>query len=179
MESAPFSRWHAKARIVMGSATFFDAFNSLSLAFALPILIRTWHLSPEQSGLLIGSSYVGQLLGALLFGGLAERFGRIGSATIGTAIMAVMTLACAVIGNLPALVACRCVQGIGIGGEMPVAAAYISELSRAHGRVAGAGVRLAGDLPGWRHSMPDHHSIGRAASGIATMVDRAGTPSRS
>lgn len=134
MESVPFSRWHARARVVMGSATFFDAFNALSLAFALPILIRTWRLSPEQSGLLIGSSYLGQLLGALLFGGLAERCGRIRSAATGIAIMAVMTLACALAGSLPALVACRFVQGIGIGGEMPVAAAYISELSRAHGR---------------------------------------------
>ena len=134
MEAVPFSWWHAKARVVMGSATFFDAFNSLSLAFALPTLIRVWHISPQQSGFLIGTSYLGQLLGALLFGVLAERFGRIRSATAGIAIMTVMTLACALAGNFPALIACRFVQGIGIGGEMPVAATYISELSRAHGR---------------------------------------------
>jgi putative MFS transporter len=29
---------------------------------------------------------------------------------------------------------CRIIQGIGVGGEMPVAATYINELSRAHGR---------------------------------------------
>src|ERR1700730_14519865 len=96
MENVPFSRWHAKARVVMGSATFFDAFNSLSLAFALPILIRLWHISPGQSGFLIASSYAGQLAGALLFTWLAEKFGRIPSATTGIAIMAVMTLACAI-----------------------------------------------------------------------------------
>src|SRR5581483_4925224 len=78
--------------------------------------------------------YVGQLIGALFCGSLAERFGRIRSATAGIAIMAVMTLACALAGNFPALIACRFIQGIGIGGEMPVAATYISELSRAHGR---------------------------------------------
>jgi len=27
MENVPFSRWHATARVIMGSATFFDAFN--------------------------------------------------------------------------------------------------------------------------------------------------------
>lgn len=158
MEAVPFSRWHAKARVIMGSATFFDAFNSLSLAFALPILIRTWHITPQQSGLLIGVSYLGQLLGALLFGGLAERFGRIRSATAGVAIMAVMTLACAVAASFPALIACRFVQGIGIGGEMPVAAAYISELSRAHGRgrffllyemIFPVGLMAAGQLGAW------------------------------
>src|SRR5215472_1690443 len=158
MESVPFSRWHARARIVMGSATFFDAFNSLSLAFALPILIGSWHISPRQSGLLIASSYVGQLAGALLFSWLAEEFGRIPSATAGIAIMAVMSLGCAIAGNFPALFAARFVQGIGIGGEMPVAAAYISELSRASGRgrffllyemIFPIGLMAAGQLGAW------------------------------
>jgi putative MFS transporter len=134
MEQVPFSRWHRKARLVMGSATFFDAFNALSLAFALPTLIRLWHISPKQSGLLISASYVGQLAGALAFSALAERVGRIRGTTAAIAIMSVMSFGCAMAGNFPALLACRLVQGIGVGGEMPVAATYINELSRAHGR---------------------------------------------
>jgi putative MFS transporter len=134
LEAVPFSRWHAKARIVVGSATFFDAFNALSLAFALPVLIRLWHISPAQSGFLISSSYVGQLVGALLFSSLAEKFGRIRSAAAATALMSAVSLACAAAGSFPALLAYRLIQGIGVGGEMPVAAAYISELSKARGR---------------------------------------------
>ncbi|CAM5603748.1 hypothetical protein [Bacillus safensis FO-36b] [Bacillus safensis subsp. safensis] len=49
MESVPFSRWHLKPRIIMGSATFFDAFDALSLAFVLPVLIRNWNLSPASN----------------------------------------------------------------------------------------------------------------------------------
>ncbi len=45
MENVPFSRWHTKPRIVMGSATFFDAFDALSLAFALPVLISLWQIT--------------------------------------------------------------------------------------------------------------------------------------
>ncbi len=134
MEQVPFSRWHRNARLVMGSATFFDAFNALSLAFALPTLIRLWHISPKQSGLLISSSYVGQLLGALVFSALAEKIGRIRGTTAAIAIMSIMSFGCALAGNFPVLLACRLVQGIGVGGEMPVAATYINELSRAHGR---------------------------------------------
>jgi MFS transporter, putative metabolite:H+ symporter len=134
MESVPFSRWHTKARIVMGSATFFDAFNALSLAFALPTLIRLWHISPKQSGFLISASYVGQFVGALVFSGLAERFGRIRGTAAAVAIMSVMNFGCALAGSFSALLACRLVQGIGVGGEMPVAATYINELSQAHGR---------------------------------------------
>src|SRR5438128_8414343 len=95
LENVPFSRWHAKARIVVGSATFFDAFNALSLAFALPVLIQLWHISPSQSGFLIGASYLGQLIGALIFTWLAERQGRVPSAALAVALMAVMTLGCA------------------------------------------------------------------------------------
>jgi len=123
-----------KARLIMGSATFFDAFNALSLAFALPTLIRLWHISPRQSGLLISASYVGQLAGALVFSALAEKIGRIRGTTAAIAIMSIMSFGCALAGNFPALLACRLIQGIGVGGEMPVAATYINELSRAHGR---------------------------------------------
>lgn len=134
LESVPLTRWHIKARVVMGSATFFDAFGALSLAFALPVLNRLWHISPQQSGLLIGATYVGQLCGAFLFSWMAERYGRVRSASIAVGIIAVMSLACALAQNFGALVAYRMVQGIGIGGEMPVAAAYISELSTARRR---------------------------------------------
>jgi MFS transporter, putative metabolite:H+ symporter len=134
LESLPFSRWHTKARVIVGSATFFDAFSALSLAFALPVLIARWHITPAESGILIGSSYVGQFIGALLFSYLAERFGRIPSAAIATGLMSVMSLACVTAWNFPMLLACRLIQGIGVGGEMPVAAAYISELSKARGR---------------------------------------------
>jgi len=134
MEQVPFSRWHMKARLVMGSATFFDAFNALSLAFALPTLNRLWQISPKQSGLLISASYVGQLAGALAFSALAEKVGRIRGTTAAIAIMSIMSFGCALAGNFAALLACRFVQGIGVGGEMPVAATYINELSQAHGR---------------------------------------------
>ena len=158
MERVPFSAWHAKARIVMGSATFFDAYNALSLAFALPILIRLWHITPTQSGFLIGISYVGQLAGALLFGWLAEKHGRVSSASAAVAIMSVMSLACALAGNLPALFVCRLIQGVGVGGEMPVAAAYINEISRAQGRgrffllyemIFPVGLMAAGQIGSW------------------------------
>jgi putative MFS transporter len=134
MEQVPFSRWHMRARLVMGSATFFDAFNALSLAFALPTLIHLWHISPKQSGLLISASYVGQLVGALFFSALAEKVGRIRGTTAAIAIMSVMSFGCALAGNFSVLLGCRFLQGIGVGGEMPVAATYINELSRAHGR---------------------------------------------
>lgn len=133
-EAIPFSPWHRRARIIMGSATFLDAFDALSLAFVLPILIKLWGMTPGQVGLLIAASYVGQLAGALVFSRLAESFGRVHMAAAATALMSVMSLACVLTGNFWMLFVCRLVQGVGVGGEMPVAATYISELLRAQGR---------------------------------------------
>ena len=134
MEQVPTSRWFARARIVMGSATFFDAFNALSIAFVLPILVPLWHITPPDIGIMIGASYVGQIVGAFAFSWGAERYGRIPCAAAATAIYAVMSLACATAWSFNVLLTFRFIQGIGVGGEMPVAATYISELSRAHGR---------------------------------------------
>jgi putative MFS transporter len=134
IESVPFSRWHIRPRVIMGSATFFDAFTALSLASATPVLVRLWNLTPGQVGYLLAASYFGQFAGALIFGWLGERIGRVMSATYATLIMAVVSLACAFTGNFTEMFVCRIIQGIGVGGEMPVAATYINELSRAHGR---------------------------------------------
>jgi MFS transporter, putative metabolite:H+ symporter len=130
----PTSRWYVRARIVMGSATFFDAFNALSIAFVLPILVPLWHITAPEIGLMIGASYVGQIIGALAFSSAAERYGRVPCAAAATAIYALMSLACAGAWSFNSLLICRFIQGIGVGGEMPVAATYISELSKARGR---------------------------------------------
>jgi putative MFS transporter len=69
-----------------------------------------------------------------VFGWVGERIGRIKAASIACGIMAVGDLACALSGNFWQLFTWRVLQGVGVGGEMPVAATYINELSRAHGR---------------------------------------------
>jgi MFS transporter, putative metabolite:H+ symporter len=134
LEQVPTSLWHVRARVIVGSATFFDAFNALSIAFVLPVLAPLWHIAAPQIGLMIAASYVGQFLGALGFSWAAERWGRIPCAAAATAIFAVMSLACAGAWSFDTLLICRFIQGIGVGGEMPVAAVYISELSKAQGR---------------------------------------------
>tara|TARA_E500000331_G_scaffold344069_1_gene379822 strand:- start:97470 stop:98831 length:1362 start_codon:yes stop_codon:yes gene_type:complete len=134
MENVPFSRWHTKARIVMGTATFFDAFDALALAFTLPVLRILWDISLTEIGILISASYFGQVIGAIFFSSFAERFGRTKGATAAVFIMSIMALFCAFAGQFNVLLIMRFIQGIGLGGYMPVAATYINELSPAHGR---------------------------------------------
>src|SRR5579863_7075956 len=144
IERLPISWWHIKARIIIGVATFFDAFDALAIAFVLPVLVPAWKLNGPQIGLLISAGYLGQLGGALFFGWIAERYGRITAMFWSILIFAIMSLACAFAWDYQSLVTARVIQGFGLGGEVPVAppviaglpgpAAYISELARAKGR---------------------------------------------
>ena len=134
IERTQVSPWHIRALVVMGSATFFDAFDVLAIAYVLPSLIGVWKLAPRTIGILISSSFLGQIVGALFFGWLAERIGRLRCAKITIALYSLMSLLCAVSWNIPSLLLFRTIQGIGLGGEVPVAAAYINEISRAKGR---------------------------------------------
>src|SRR6266508_3862348 len=134
LERLPTSRWHVKTRIIVGVATFFDAFDALAIATVLPIIVPLWKLTPPQIGLMISAGFVGQLLGALLFGWVAERYGWMTAMIWSIAIFAVMSLVCAFAWDYNSLLVFRTLQGIGLGGEVPVAAVFISELAKAKGR---------------------------------------------
>jgi putative MFS transporter len=134
LERLPYSRWHVTVTVVLGVAIFFDSFDSLAIAYVLPVLIRDWHIPPQSIGGLISIANFGQALGALSFGWFAERIGRVSAARIAIALFAVMSLACAFTTSYDQLFVCRFIQGIGLGGEIPVASTYISEILRADRR---------------------------------------------
>jgi putative MFS transporter len=134
MESVPLSRWHVRPRLFMGSATFFDAFGALTIAFVLPSLIGLWKLTPGQIGTMISVGYVGQIFGAIFFGWLAERVGRTRSVACAMALDGIMSICCSFSGSFLQLAIFRTIQGCGLGGEVPVAAAYVNELCQAKGR---------------------------------------------
>jgi MFS transporter, putative metabolite:H+ symporter len=134
MERLHICSWHVKAGAAMGLATFFDAYGTLSIGYVLPVLASLWHLTPQNIGFLISASFVGQIAGGLFFGWLAERIGRVRSATYAVGVYAVTSLVCALSWNFGSLLALRTIQGIGLGGEVPVGATYINEISRAKGR---------------------------------------------
>src|ERR1700689_590786 len=90
LERLPFSRWHVTVTVILGVAIFFDSFDSLALAYVLPVIIPTWHIPPENVGGLIAIANLGQALGAFCFGFVAERYGRIPAARMAIALYALM-----------------------------------------------------------------------------------------
>src|SRR5260221_12389261 len=105
------------------------------MASVLPVIVPLWRLPPPQIGLMISAGFLGQLLGALLFGWIAERYGRMTAMVWSIALFAEMSLACALARDYNSLPVLRTIQGIGLGGEVPVAAVFIREPTNAQARV--------------------------------------------
>jgi len=134
IERLPVTRPVVWLRNVVGAATFFDGYTVLAIAYAMPVLVREWQLTPQQAGLILSSGYLGQLAGAVLFGWLAERAGRLRVLLATIALFVTMDAACLFAWDAWSMMAFRFVQGIGTGGEVPVASAYISEFIGARWR---------------------------------------------
>src|SRR5882724_11020043 len=107
VERLPVSWWHVKTRIIIGVATFFDAFDALAIASVLPAIVPLWKLSPQQIGFLISAGFLGQLVGALVFGWVSERYGRMTAMVWSIAIFAAMSLVCALSWNYESLLIFR------------------------------------------------------------------------
>ena len=134
MERLPVSPWHTKMRLIVGSANFSDAFDALTVAYVLPALIPLWHIVPSQIGALISIGYAGQVIGGLLSGWLADKYGRVPVMVANILLFSLLSFACILAQNYPTLFALRFVQGIGLGGEVPIANTYVSEFAKSKGR---------------------------------------------
>jgi MFS transporter, putative metabolite:H+ symporter len=134
LERLPVTPRLTLLRLIVGIATFFDAYTILAIAFAMPQLVTDWNLAPAEVGMIISAGYVGQLLGAILFGSLAERIGRLKTLFITIVLFVSMDAACLFAWSGVSMMAFRFLQGVGTGGEVPVASAYISEFVGAEKR---------------------------------------------
>jgi MFS transporter, putative metabolite:H+ symporter len=134
LERLPVTRRLLLLRVIVGIATFFDAYTVLAIAFAMPQLVSEWKLTPTQVGMIISAGYVGQLFGAVLFGLLAEKIGRLKTLFITILLFVSMDVACLFAWSGVSMMAFRFLQGVGTGGEVPVASAYINEFIGAEKR---------------------------------------------
>ncbi len=131
LERLPLTRTHHKARVIVGTATFFDGFDALAIAFVMPVIAVAWKLTPAQTGMIISGAYVGQVLGALFFPWLAEKLGRLRATAYSAGLFGLASLLCGLCWSLPSLLVARFIQGCGLGGEVPVGATYINEIAQA------------------------------------------------
>ncbi|MET8571690.1 MFS transporter [Streptomyces sp. NPDC004783] len=133
-ERLPLCRWQVMVRLVVGAVTFFEAFDQLLIAYALPDLRGEWGLGTTRITALMTVGSIGMLIGALASGRLADRIGRVKVIAGCIALSGLCNLALTLCTSPEPFMAIRFVQGMAIGGEVPIAATFIAEITRAHRR---------------------------------------------
>ena len=130
----PPIRTHYYATAVAGIGTFFDLFDIFLAGVLGTVLTQQFHLTRAALPPIIGSSFIGMFFGAMLLGRYADRAGRRSAFLLNLGIYSGFTLLGAFSVDLTMLIVTRFLAGIGIGAELPLVDAYLSELLPARHR---------------------------------------------
>jgi putative MFS transporter len=106
---------------------FCDGYILSSIGIALVALPQRFHPDPALTGLIGGTTLLGILVGAPLFGHFTDRFGRRILMIADLGVFVVVCLAQAFVSNAWELIALRFILGLAIGADYPIAAALIGE----------------------------------------------------
>ena len=97
-DKAPLSTRYWVAFAILSAITVLEFFDFSVVAFLLAVVGPQWHLTYGQSALILYSGGLGAIAGALIFGALADAWGRKAQMVIGTFICGA---AAALIGFVP------------------------------------------------------------------------------
>jgi AAHS family 4-hydroxybenzoate transporter-like MFS transporter len=116
-------------RLVLLSAlvTFIDGYDLNVVAYAAPYFAPVFHLDKIMVGHVFSSGILGTLLGGLTFGPAADRIGRRSCILFATVSFGVLTLALAAARNYEQLMLLRFINGVALGGAIPLVWAYGTE----------------------------------------------------
>jgi MFS family permease len=123
-----------RALLVSGIGFFTDAYDLFVIGIVSTLLKTEWHLGSSQLAMLNAVMLGAAFLGALVFGRIADHFGRTRVYWMSAALMVVAAIGSALAPTLVVLIAFRFVLGFGVGGDYPVSAVLMSEYSGHHNR---------------------------------------------
>jgi MFS family permease len=139
LDRLPWSGWHWRVVVALGIAWVLDGLEvtivgSLGSALERP---DTLGLSASQVGWTASLYVAGAVLGALVFGRMADALGRKRLFMLTLTVYMAATVATAFTSSFAAFAFCRFLTGVGIGGEYAAINSAIDELipARLRGRV--------------------------------------------
>ena len=136
-------RFHVRSILVSGIGFFTDAYDLFVISLAIPILVAEYeggHIDPVAIGLLASAALIGAVIGPVLFGLLADRWGRRRVYIVTLSVLAIGAvggaLSVPVLGltTIGVLTIWRLILGVGVGGEYPLSAAIVSEYANQRNR---------------------------------------------
>ncbi len=120
--------------LVLGLAGFIVMADNWVVSPLLPTVAREFSVDPARAGVLIAAYMLPFGLFQLLYGPLADRFGKLRVVTISLALFTVATALCASATGLADLTAFRALTGVFAAATLPVSLALIGDLVPMQGR---------------------------------------------
>ncbi|MEU7300200.1 MFS transporter [Streptomyces sp. NPDC007189] len=128
LDRLPITPLHRRLTAVVGVGLFFDTFeNNLSGTIG-KVLQSDFGFGATSLKLVLASAFLGQFLGSLTLGRIADRFGRRRAFQLNLAIYSVASLLGALSPNAAWLIATRFAAGLGIGAEQALADCYLADV---------------------------------------------------
>lgn len=129
LDSRSMGPIHWLVVVVSFTLMLIDGYDLIATAFVGPLLQKEWGFDRAAFGALFSAATLGTAVGPPIFGILADRIGRKPVLVLGTLWFALFTLACVLATGLQQMLILRFVGGIGIGGVIATAIAYVSEFA--------------------------------------------------
>lgn len=129
IDQQPVGSFQIRILVLCALAALLDGFAAQMIGYLAPSIAREMHLGPKALTPIFAWGLVGLMLGALIFGPVADRFGRKPVIVICTLFYGLITLATAKADSGLALAVFRFLAGLGFGGVMPNAIAMTAEYS--------------------------------------------------
>jgi MFS family permease len=146
------------ALIAAGFGWMLDSFDVMLFALVLASLMKDLGLAKSTAGLLGSVTLLASAAGGILFGILADRYGRARALMGSILLYSIFTAACGFARSVGQLAACRVLLGIGMGGEWGSGATLVSETWPAQHRGKALGMMQSG----W--------AVGYAAAAVTTAI---------
>jgi MFS family permease len=124
------NRTSRRALIAASLGWALDAFDVMLFSLTLASVIAELGLTKTQAGALGSITLLGGAAGGLIFGHVADRFGRTKAMIASVLLYSIFTAACGLSQSLWQFAVFRALLGLGMGGEWASGAALVSETWR-------------------------------------------------
>ncbi len=127
LDRLPISSFHYRIFWLVGAGMFFDGYDLYVAGGVLASTIQTKFSTLPQNPQFMSLTFVGMTIGSLITGFVGDKFGRRFTYQINLLIFGLASLAAAFAQDMPQLIICRFVQGLGLGAEIVVGYSTLTE----------------------------------------------------